>query len=58
MSAARLREFAADAGWLLVIVLLLPLAIPLGVLAAVFLLGERLHGESRRRIRRRGGIAG
>ncbi len=57
MSVARFREFAADAGWLLVIVLLLPLAIPLGMLAAVFLLGERLYGESRRRIRRRG-IAG
>jgi hypothetical protein len=55
MSPIRFREFAADAGWLVVIVLLLPLLIPLGVLAAVFLLQERLYGENRRRrIRARG----
>jgi hypothetical protein len=54
MSPIRFREFAADAAWLVVIVLLLPLIIPLGVLAAVFLLQERLYGESRRRMRARG----
>lgn len=54
MSALRLREFAADAGWLVVIALLLPLLIPLGVLAAVFVLQERLSRESRRRMRARG----
>lgn len=54
MPALRLREFAADAGWLVVIVLLLPLLVPLGVLAAVFLLQERLSRESRRRMRARG----
>ena len=57
MSALRLREFAADAAWLVLVVLLLPLAIPLGVLAAVLLLGERLYGENRRRMRGRG-VAG
>jgi hypothetical protein len=51
MSAIRLREFAADAWWLMVIVLLLPLAIPLGVVAIVLLLGERLYGERQRRMR-------
>jgi hypothetical protein len=51
MSAMRLREVAADAGWLVAIVLLLPLAIPLGVLAAVVLLGERLSRKRRRRMR-------
>ena len=54
MSATRLREFAADAGWLVVIALLLPLLIPLGVVAAVFVLQERLSRESRRRMRARG----
>jgi hypothetical protein len=41
-------EFAAEAGWLVVIVLLLPVLIPLGLLAAVFVLQERLAGETRR----------
>ena len=54
MSPIRFREFAADAGWLVVIVLLLPLLIPLGVMAAVFVLQERLYGEGRRRMRARG----
>jgi hypothetical protein len=54
MSPIRFREFAVDAGWLVVIVLLLPLFIPLGVLAAVFLLQERLYGKGRRRMRARG----
>jgi hypothetical protein len=53
VSTIRFREFAADAGWLVVIVLLLPLLIPVGVLAAVFLLQERLYGERRRRRRGR-----
>jgi ABC-type phosphate transport system permease subunit len=54
MSPIRFREFAADAGWLVIIVLLLPVIIPLGVLAAVFLVQERLYGEGRRRMRARG----
>jgi hypothetical protein len=54
MSPIRFREFAADAGWLVVIVLLLPLLIPLGILAAVFVLQERLYGAGRRRVRARG----
>ena len=54
MSPTRFREFAADAAWLAVIVLLLPLIILLGVLAAVFFLQERWYGESRRRMRARG----
>ena len=53
----RLRELAEDLGWLTLIVLLLPLAIPFGMLAAVFLLGERLYWGSRRRMRR-WGVAG
>jgi ABC-type phosphate transport system permease subunit len=53
MSPIRFREFAADAGWLVIIVLLLPVIIPLGVLAAVFLVQERLYGEGRRRMRAR-----
>ena len=44
----RLGEFAAEAGWVVVIVLLLPLLIPLGVLAAVFVLQEHLGEWSRR----------
>jgi hypothetical protein len=54
MSAVRLREFATDAGWLVVIALLLPLLIPLGVLAAILVLQEHLSRESRRRMRARG----
>jgi hypothetical protein len=54
--SVRLGEFAAEAGWLVVIVLLLPVLIPLGVLAVIFVLQERLAGESRRRVRG-GGIA-
>jgi hypothetical protein len=38
-----IRELTADLGWLVLIVLLLPLAIPLGGLAFVFLLGQRLY---------------
>jgi hypothetical protein len=57
MSLIRFREFAADAGWLVIIVLLLPVIIPLGVLAAVFVLQERLYGENRRRRMRARGIA-
>jgi hypothetical protein len=54
MSPLRFREYAADAGWLVIIVLLLPLIIPLGVLAVVLLLQERLYGKGRRRMRARG----
>jgi hypothetical protein len=54
MTAVRLRELAEDIGWLVLVVLLLPLAIPLGALTAVFLLGEHLYRGSRRRMRRRG----
>lgn len=54
MTAVRLRELAEDAGWLVLVVLLLPLAIPLGALAVVFLLGERLYGWNRSRMRQRG----
>jgi hypothetical protein len=53
----RLRELAEDMGWLTLIVLLLPLAIPVGVLAALLLVGERLYWGSRRRMRR-WGVAG
>lgn len=53
----RFRELAEDLGWLTLIVLLLPLAIPFGVLAALFLLGERLYWGNQRRMRR-GGVAG
>jgi hypothetical protein len=51
MTTTRFSEFAADAGWLVVIVLLLPLLIPLGVLAVLFVLQERLYGGRRRRMR-------
>jgi hypothetical protein len=44
----RLGEFAAEAGWLVVIVLILPVLIPLGLLAAFLVLQERLAGEPRR----------
>jgi hypothetical protein len=47
--AIRPGEFAAEAGWLVVIVLLLPVLIPLGLLAAVFVLQERLAGVTRGR---------
>jgi hypothetical protein len=43
MPAMRLGEFAAEAAWLVVIVLLLPVLIPLGILAAIFVLQERLR---------------
>jgi hypothetical protein len=47
----RTREIAADVGWLILIVMLLPLAIPIGALAFMFLLGQRFyagHVERRR----------
>ena len=47
----RTREIAEDLGWFILIVLLLPLAIPAAVLAFVFLLGQRAyagHPERRR----------
>jgi hypothetical protein len=53
VSAVRLGTFAAEAGWLVVIVLLLPVLIPLGLFATVLVLRERLAGESRRGMRGR-----
>lgn len=38
----RWREITEDLGWLVLIVLLLPLAIPAALVAFVFLLGQRL----------------
>ena len=51
----RIGEIAADVGWLILIVLLLPLAIPLAALAFMFLLGQRLYAGYRER--RRLGLA-
>jgi hypothetical protein len=48
-SAVRIREIALDMGWLLVLVLLIPLAIPLFVIAFIFLLGQRLYSGARHR---------
>lgn len=50
-SFVRTREIAADVGWLVLIVLLLPLAIPVAALAFVFLLGQRLFAGHRERRR-------
>ena len=47
----RVRELVGDIGWLVALVVLLPLAIPIGVLAFLFLLGQRLHAWSRSRMR-------
>jgi hypothetical protein len=44
------RELTIDAGWLLLLIMLLPLAIPLGALAFAFLLGQRLYSWSRGRM--------
>jgi hypothetical protein len=47
----RTREIAADVGWLILILMLLPLAIPVAALAFIFLLGQRFyagHLERRR----------
>ena len=45
------REIAADVGWLVLIVLLMPLAIPFLALAFVYLLGQRLYAGHRERRR-------
>jgi hypothetical protein len=50
-SVVRIREIAEDVGWLIVIFMLLPLAIPLAVLAFMFLLGQRLYAGHRERRR-------
>jgi hypothetical protein len=47
----RTREIATDVGWLILIVMLLPLAIPVTALAFMCLLGQRVyagHLERRR----------
>ena len=47
----RTSEVAADVGWLILIFMLLPLAIPIAALAFMFLLGQRFyagHVERRR----------
>ena len=45
------REIAEDVGWLALIVLLIPLAIPIAALAFVFLLSQRLYAGHRERRR-------
>jgi hypothetical protein len=50
-SVVRTREIAEDVGWLILIVLLLPLAIPVAALAFVFLLGQRVYAGHRERRR-------
>ena len=47
----RTREIAEDVGWFILIFLLLPLAIPVAVLAFVFLLGQRVYAGHRERRR-------
>ena len=51
----RTREIAADVGWLIVILMLMPLAIPIGALAFMFLLGQRFYAGHVER-RRLGGV--
>jgi hypothetical protein len=50
-SIVRTHQIAEDVGWLILIVLLLPLAIPVTALAFVFLLGQRLYAGHRERRR-------
>lgn len=45
------REIAADIGWLALIVVLMPLAIPFLALAFVALVGQRLYAGHRERRR-------
>jgi hypothetical protein len=47
----RTREIAEDLGWFILIVLLLPLAIPVAALAFVFLLSRRVYAGHRERRR-------
>ena len=49
------REVAADVGWLILILMLLPLAIPIAALAFIFLLGQRFYAGHVER-RRLGGV--
>lgn len=51
----RTREIATDVGWLIVILMLLPLAIPFVALAFMFLLGQRFYAGHLER-RRLGGV--
>lgn len=51
----RTGEVVADVGWLIVILMLLPLAIPIAALAFMFLLGQRFYAGHLER-RRLGGI--
>jgi hypothetical protein len=50
----RTREIAEDVGWLILIVMLLPLALPIAALAFMFLLGQRFYAGylERRRLGR------
>jgi hypothetical protein len=50
-SIVRTREIVTDVLWLVLIVLLLPLAIPIAALAFAFLLGQRLYAGHRERRR-------
>jgi hypothetical protein len=50
-SVVRTREIVEDIGWIVLIVLLLPLAVPILALAFVFLLGQRLYAGHRERRR-------
>lgn len=52
----RIREHTEDLGWFVLILLLLPLAIPVGAMVFMFLLGQRLLAWSQGR--RRAGFAG
>jgi hypothetical protein len=54
-SVVRTREIATDVGWLILIVMLLPLAIPIAALAFMFLLGQRFYAGHLER-RRLGGV--
>lgn len=45
----RIREIALDVGWLILLVLLIPVALPLFVLGFIFLLGQRLYAGVRNR---------
>jgi len=46
----RIREIFGDVGGLVALVLLLPLVIPVGALAFLFLLGQRLRAWARSRM--------
>jgi hypothetical protein len=43
----RIREIALDMGWILVVVLLIPVTIPLVALGLTLLLGQRLYMKAR-----------